>query len=104
MMSIENIKQTNKEQEEKAREMNTQPYVAKTNGDKGVRAAPHIGDFKPIGWKQVDTFFVDNSGMGTDDEAALTARQFLTKVKQNRGYAIIEAGQFQVVIAEYVRE
>jgi len=78
-------------------------YIAKHNGDKGVRSCKVLGDYTPKGYKIVDTFFVDNSGLGQADEMALTLGQFLAKVKKDFGYAIKEVGQFQVYVNEYVK-
>ena len=37
------------------------------------------------------------------NEAALTFSQFVQKAVKGRGYAIIDAGQFQVYIGEFVK-
>ena len=78
-------------------------YIAKHNGDEGVRACQVLGDYTPKGYKIVNTFFVDSSGFGQEGELALTLGQFLGKVKVGRGYAIKEVGQFQVYINEYIK-
>jgi len=62
---------------------------------------PFIGDRNPRGYKRVQEFFVDSSGFGADYEPALTIRKFIGEIKENMAYAIVEVGQFQVVIAEY---
>ena len=51
---------------------------------------------------EVDRFFVDSSGWGEKGEAALTIGQFLKKVKAGKYYAVIEEGQFQVRVGEYI--
>ena len=51
---------------------------------------------------ETDRFFVDSSGWGQEDEPALTINQFLKKIKAGKYYAIIEAGQFQVYVGEYI--
>ncbi len=66
-------------------------------GDIGMISDDNLEEFV-----KVDEFFVDSSGWGQDDESALTINQFLKKVKAGRYYAIIEAGQFQVRVGEYV--
>lgn len=68
-----------------------------------IRAIPNIEKIKIKGWKLVNTYFVDKSGLGQSDEPALTFNQFLEYVKINRAYAIIEEGLFQVWIGEYIR-
>ena len=101
MMDLTTIKAMNKEAEGKAKTELKQPYVAKTNGDAGVRSAPAIGDYVPAGWRPTKKYFVDSSGFGASGELALTFNQFLAEVKKGYGYAICEAGQFQVYIQEF---
>ena len=78
-------------------------YRAKENGDIGMKGCKIIGDTTPLGYELTETFFVDNSGLGADDELALTFNSFLTKVKQGYFYGIKEVGQFQVYINEFKR-
>lgn len=101
MASIEQIRAMNKEATEEAEEQVLTPYIAKCNGDEGVKGCVRLGDYIPFGWELVNTYFVDNLGFGASDEPALTFSQFLTKVKKGFGYAIGEVGQFQVYIHEY---
>ena len=103
MMSLEQIEYENKQAEDIARAHDVQPYVAVVNADTYVKSSPYIGEYRPLGWKQINVHFVDNSGFGSSDEPALTFEQFVSKVKQNHGYAIISTGQFQVHIAEFVK-
>lgn len=76
-------------------------YRAKENGDLGVKSCRIIGRDIPLGFELTGEFFVDNSGLGGDDEPALTFTSFLNKVKTGRYYGIKEAGQFQVYIREF---
>ena len=101
MMSLEYIKAINREKTREARQEGLTPYIAKYDGDEGVRACPFLADYIPEGYEVVNTFFVDSSGFGQEGELALTLGQFLAKVKEGKGYAIKEAGQFQVYINEY---
>ena len=78
-----------------------EPREAICDGDETIKYCPNLGDFVPDGFELVGTHFVDNSGIGADNESALTFKQFLTKVKKGRFYAIAEVGQFQVFINEY---
>ena len=103
MFSIEHIRAMNDKATAEARGENLEPYIADKDGDIGVKSCPKLGNFSPRGWKLADTYFVDNSGFGSEDEPALTFGQFLSKVKEGYGYAIGEAGQFQVNIHEYKR-
>lgn len=64
---------------------------------------PFLGDYVPRGWKQVNEYFCDSSGFGAPGEPALTREQFLGKITVGRAYAIVEAGQFQVYVGEFIR-
>lgn len=92
-----------------------------------LRATPFIGNRIPRGWKRLNAsallgsdrgcvplwsdskeryhfIEVDSSGLGTPGELALTFEEFLAAVRKigpGYGYAMIEQGQFQVVIAVY---
>ena len=65
---------------------------------------PFVGDYVPKGWTRTENvYFVDSSGWGSSSEPALTIQRFLEeKVIPGRGYAVVEAGQFQVYVAEYL--
>ena len=101
MYSLEQIVAMNNEATKKAENEGLTPYIAKSNGDEGVRACKRLGDYIPKGWQKVNTYFVDSSGFGSESEPALTFGQFLTKVREGFGYAIGETGQFQLYIREY---
>lgn len=101
MMSIEQIVYENREAENRAKQNRVKLFVAQTNSDQNVTSAPNIGDYRPKGWELVETYFVDSSGMGGQNEPTLTFNQFLQEVKQGYGYAIISEGQFQVYIGEF---
>lgn len=66
---------------------------------------PNLGSLRPAGWRMIDHWLVDSSGWGAAWEPALTVKQFVQRVKQNlpkrRAYAIIEEGQFQVVVGVF---
>lgn len=100
-MSLDQINKMNRDAMKKAEQMNVQPYIAKVDGDTGVRNAPSIGDYIPDGWRPTEKYFVDSSGLGAPGELALTFDQFLTKVKEGYGYAICDTGQFQIYIQEF---
>ena len=103
MYSLEIIRKMNDEATRRARQEKAKLYIAKTDKDIGVKSCKRLGKYIPDGWKVVNTYFVDNSGFGAEDEFALTFSQFLQKVKVGRGYGIDEVGQFQVYINEYER-
>lgn len=62
---------------------------------------PNIGSYRPKGYKLVDTILCDNSGFGSSDERALTAAQLKLRIKKGFAYAIIEEGQFQILLGEF---
>jgi hypothetical protein len=66
---------------------------------------PFLGDYVPQGWQRADRelMFVDNSGFGSPNEPATTQRRFLESLTPGKAYAIVEAGEFQVYIAEFER-
>ena len=102
MYSLETIKSMQDEHTVKAKRLKLKPYIAKLDGDVNVFKMPFMGYYLPKGFEVTDNkYFVDNSGFGSDGELALTASQFLSKVKQGLAYGIYEAGQFQVYIQEY---
>ena len=72
---------------------------------------PHLPDDYMEGLSEdyghLESFFVDSSGFGSEDEAALTVRQFILKAmdltdrRLNTYWCISSAGQFQVHIEAY---
>ena len=62
---------------------------------------PDIGNYTPKGWERVNTHFVDSSGLGAENEPALTHDRFHSILKPGKGYAIISQGQFQVHVGEF---
>jgi hypothetical protein len=101
MYSLEYIKALQDESTLKAKAEGLEPYIARCDKDENVLRCPDLGYYLPDGWDRSELYFVDNSGFGSESEPALTINQFLNKVKQGFGYAIYEAGQFQVYIQEY---
>ncbi len=70
-----------------------------------IRHMPNIGDYRPRGWKLVEHRLVDKTGLGLEYEPALTIRGLMMWVRSmgpGNGYAIIEEGQFQVVVGRFV--
>jgi hypothetical protein len=63
---------------------------------------PFIGTYEPEGWRKVEELFCDSSGFGAEWEPALTIGQLIEKMKgweregKSYGYAVTEAGQFQI--------
>ncbi len=64
---------------------------------------PFIGDWRPRGYKPVgEPLFVDSSGFGSASEPALTQREFVARLRAGYAYAVIEAGQFQCYVQEFI--
>lgn len=113
MMDLAYIKQMNREAAERAAEENLSPFVywdeSELDQSEGF-PFPFIGDLDPEGWVEVETHFVDSSGYGQDDEPALSVGQFIAIIRDRirsqtvTGWAIVEAGQFQVYVAEYHKD
>lgn len=64
---------------------------------------PNFGTYEPEGWEEVNRYFVDKTGWGTENEPALTVPAFIHKIKVGKGYAIVEEGEFQVYIGEFAK-
>ena len=89
-----------------------------------LKCIPFIGRHLPKGWERVritpefdsnrrgiyaddnggfGAYFVDATGFGRESEPALTAGEFLRRIRLGYGYAIVEAGQYQVKIGVAAR-
>jgi hypothetical protein len=102
MMSLALIKELSREQAARAAAEDLEPLVIWDTKD--IRCIPNLGDYRPEGWELVETYFVDASGFGAPGEPALTLDEFLAKIVPGRAYALIEEGQFQVYVGEFVKE
>ena len=77
------------------------------NAERDARGIPFLGDYVPQGWRpQDEPFMVDSSGFGEPGERALTQDQFVEHLKAHPtlGWAIVEAGQFQVWVQAYLED
>jgi hypothetical protein len=101
MYSLETIIALNDETSKNASDEGLQPLIAEVDNDENVVKCPNFGYYRPKGWEETETFFVDSSGFGSESEPALSLGQFLEKVKEGYGYAITEEGQFQIYITEF---
>lgn len=103
MMSLSLIRAMSNEAAWRSRELGEdQPMVCNWPDD--VRKAPHLGYLKPEGWQLARVLFCDSTGMGSRGEPALTLRELTEEVVIGRAYSIMETGQFQIHLAEWVRE
>jgi len=102
-MDLNTIQEMTRKATREARVMMLEPYeVWPGDADRMPPFPfPNMGNYKPKGWKMIQTYFVDSSGFGRDGEAALSVSQFIKMIKVGYGYGIVEAGQFQVYVAEY---
>ena len=101
MMDLHEIERLSKDATRNARKSNLQPYFQSYDGATGK--IPFLGDYVPKGWRRTERepLFVDISGFGSPDEAALTTKQMFAAFMVGKGYALIERGQFQGYVAEY---
>ena len=74
---------------------------------------PFLGDYVPEGWTLAEEHFADSSGLGRDDEPALSINQLFDLIESRMsdpdrprtiGWGITEAGQFQVYVGEFHRD
>ncbi len=102
-MSLQQISEESRKQARKAARLHKRPYVFEEE-DRGTFPPfpfPNLGDYRPKGYEMVATYFVDSFGFGSPGEPALTIDRFVSLLKPGRGYAIVEVGEFQVVIGEF---
>ena len=112
MMGIETIQAIAREAAERSARETSTPYVYWDEYEVGATQGfpfPFLGDYEPPGWEEVNSHFVDSSGMGAPGEAALTVDQFLDVIREAiavepvTGWAVTQAGQFQVYVGEFRR-
>jgi hypothetical protein len=135
MMDIETIVALNKEQGRKSKRNAIKPVrfeeedieQAKEGSVTPLQKIVNLGDHVPKGWKRFNTktiadklnlpfswkildnggLFVDSSGLGSDNEPALSVKQFLQMIsklydfKKDLGFAICSEGQFQLTVGVY---
>ena len=106
MLSSEQIVSMAEDQGKKAKRHGLKPYPIKHLDVDTLQSFPfpNIGNYKPSGWELVDYKTCDKTGWGEEYEPALTVRGLkqwikdLQKADDNFAMAIIEEGEFQVVI------
>ncbi len=117
MMSLETIQAENEKAGQIAAYEAKRPYFffkqdldkAKADVEAGYVPAglsnlPYFGSFRPKGFELVGSHFTDAMGFNLKDAGgpALSVYQFVNeKLSTDSGFAIIEAGQFQVIIGEF---
>tara|TARA_R100000306_G_C4251964_1_gene80891 strand:- start:35 stop:394 length:360 start_codon:yes stop_codon:yes gene_type:complete len=108
MMGIEHILALADEQAALASRRKTKPMriprtwakYTKTERVEKIGKIPNIGNYVHPDWERVDHFMVDKTGID-DSGPALSLDQLIERVKLRHGYAIIEEGQFQLVVGEF---
>jgi len=115
MMGLAEIKHRNSEAAKKARRKAKPPrqFFSEDHLDRHATNIPNFGDHRPEGWTLLDDpepLFVDATGLGLESEPALTITGYkkrlleLFKEHPEYGYAIIEAGPFQIYIGVFAPE
>jgi len=111
MMSLETIIALNNQIADEAIRNDLAPFVPdgpEATDDWPPFPFPNLGHV-PDGWQVAEQFFVDKTGLGRSSEPALTVDQFRSSVHDHimdhpeHGYAIIEEGPFQVIVAALQR-
>jgi len=111
MMSLQDIKHASDEAAASAARSGKKPYVPFNENEieQWTLKIPMLGDYVPKGWVLVEELLCDSSGFGSEDEPALTIRELKQRMLRweregkNFGYAVTEAGQFQVRLGVYRR-
>lgn len=112
MMSPRTIKALADEHAEIARTKDLKPWYPRDEHevDQYVNI-PFLGSYRPDGFVLTDSYLVDKTGLGRENEPAMTQDRFKETVKRNfrlgvehdapLGYAVIEEGPFQVVVGVF---
>ena len=112
MMSLDVIVAVNNEIARRAARRRLRPYVpssaAEVDGWRNLPFEfPNIGYLEPPGWEKVQSWFADKYGHGMESEPAITHRRLKSILRDhiaanpNHGYAVVEEGEFQVVVAAF---
>jgi hypothetical protein len=112
MMSISAILSLREEAAQRARRRQDQPRVFFDAQDVETHFSrvPNLGDYRPKGWKLVEHRLVDKTGWDPEDAGgpALSLNAFKRwlseHVADESGFAIIEEGQFQVVVGRFAQK
>jgi hypothetical protein len=106
MYDLSTLQAMSREAAREAAKAHSVPFVVEKEDLKAMPPFPfpNLGDYVPKGWKKVNEYFVDHSGFGGDNDPALSVNQFIKKLVVGRGYAIIEVGQFQLYVGEFIKE
>jgi hypothetical protein len=113
MMSLEALSYYRKEAAKKARAAGKSPLlipesihdtlwadVPPSVRERGLKGIPNFGDYRPTGYYITKAVLVDKCGVG-DAGRSLTIDELLDWAVPGEGLAMIEEGQFQVVVASF---
>lgn len=114
MLDYSQIRDASEKAGRKAKRAGTKPLSIRQytgeNFKQFCKKIPFLGDYTPQGWDTIDAIqdiFVDSSGLGGDNEPAISLAQFKRKLDNfklsgdNYGFGVSEAGEFQVYIRVY---
>lgn len=107
MFSLEVINALNQDIAAKAKQQKRLPLVLTEDDIQAFPSGinfPALGNYQPKGWELVGTLFCDKTGMGLSSEPALTLGQLKARLEPGKGYALIEEGQFQIVLGVFERK
>jgi hypothetical protein len=112
MMSLQAIHYVNQEIAARAAQDRLVPYVPFDADEIDCWPPipfPNLGYFEPDDWQQTEAeWFVDKTGVGLDSEPALSVEQFKQVLREyvaehpGHGFAIVEEGEFQVVVSAFL--
>jgi hypothetical protein len=110
MMDLSAIRYLNEKIAKRAKKAKLQPHVISEadleEAKKGTFSfsLPNLGYFKPRGWEKVKEYFVDKTGAGSPYEPAMTIDFFVRHMIPGRGYAMVEEGEMQCYVGEFVKK
>jgi len=109
MWGLGTINYLNQQAARKARKRRRTPFVpAGPEAVEGWPPFPSLGDYDPPGWERTEeSWFVDKTGWGRNDEPALTLEQLKRQLQEyivvnpGHGFGITEEGQFQLYVTAF---
>jgi hypothetical protein len=107
MMSIQTIQDLSRKAARKAAREHKRPAMVELEDMETLEtelSIPNLGDYRPKGYKLINTWFVDKSGFGSPGEPAMTIPRMFEKIRENGpgfGYGMIEEGLFQCYVGVF---
>jgi hypothetical protein len=107
MMDLRTIRHLEEEAAKKAKRTKKRPLVPADAASVPdvIRGIPNLGSYVPPGWKKVEDLFVDKSGLGGENEPAMTLGKLVSWVQHHvdrgYGYGLTSEGQFQVYVGVF---